>query len=160
VKTATVQNVAVKVWTLPAARSKTKTAVIRPLSAMAMQVLDKLPEVPGCPFYFTLDGKRPITAFDRHKKAFDAQLLVELQKQGSGAALEAYRIHDLRRTSRSLMSRAGIDSDLAERMLGHRIGGVRRVYDKFDFVPPMTAAFEVLARLIHQIVEPGSGMWA
>ncbi len=40
-----------------------------------------------------------------------------------------WTIHDLRRTARSLMSRAGVSSEHAERVLGHVIGGVEGVYN-------------------------------
>jgi hypothetical protein len=36
-------------------------------------------------------------------------------------------LHDLRRTARSLMSRAGVRPDIAERALGHAIPGVEGV---------------------------------
>ena len=42
--------------------------------------------------------------------------------------MTGWRLHDLRRTARSLMSRAGVSADIAERCLGHIIGGVRAVY--------------------------------
>jgi integrase len=42
-------------------------------------------------------------------------------------------MHDLRRTAGTLMSRAGADSDIAERCLGHIIGGVRGVYDRREY---------------------------
>jgi hypothetical protein len=42
-------------------------------------------------------------------------------------------IHDLRRTARSLTSRAGVPSYHADRCLGHVIGDVRGVYDRHGF---------------------------
>ena len=35
------------------------------------------------------------------------------------------RLHDLRRTARTLLSRAGISADIAEMCLGHALGGMR-----------------------------------
>jgi integrase len=63
-------------------------------------------------------------------------------------------VHDLRRTARSLMSRAGVPTDHAERCLGHVIGGVRGVYDKYEYLPEKRRAFEALAALIERIVNP------
>jgi integrase len=48
-------------------------------------------------------------------------------------------LHDLRRSSRSLMSRAGVDHDIAERCMGHVIQGVRGVYDRHKYVDEMRA---------------------
>ena len=63
-----------------------------------------------------------------------------------------WRLHDLRRTSRSLMSRAGVLSDHAEAALGHVIGGVRGVYDRHEYLEEKRTAFEKLASLIEGIV--------
>ena len=54
--------------------------------------------------------------FGADKAAFDANLPADTPK---------WTVHDLRRTARrSLMSRAGVRPDIAERVLGHGIGGV------------------------------------
>ena len=52
------------------------------------------------------------------------------------------------------MSRAGVPSDHAERCLGHVIGGVRGVYDRHRYREEMLLAYEKLAALIGQIVDP------
>ena len=44
-----------------------------------------------------------------------------------------WTIHDLRRTARSLMSRAGVRADIAERVMGHAIAGVEGVYDRHAY---------------------------
>jgi integrase len=65
-----------------------------------------------------------------------------------------WTFHDLRRTARSLMSRAGVDVDIAERCLGHTIQGVRGIYDRHSFLEEKRAAFEKLGRLVERIVNP------
>jgi hypothetical protein len=55
---------------------------------------------------------------------------------------------------RSLISRAGVDTDHAERCLGHIIGGVRGVYDRHEFYNEKKKAFEELSMLLQQIVNP------
>jgi len=52
------------------------------------------------------------------------------------------------------MSRAGVNPDIAERCLGHTIGGMRGVYDKHRYIDEMRHAFEVLANQIERIVHP------
>jgi hypothetical protein len=52
------------------------------------------------------------------------------------------------------MSRTGVDADIAERCLGHVIGGVRGVYDRHSFLEEKRPAFEKLAALIERIVNP------
>jgi hypothetical protein len=63
-------------------------------------------------------------------------------------------MHDLRRTARSLMSRAGVQSEHAERVLGDAIVGVEGVYDQYDYRREKTDALEKLADLIERILNP------
>ena len=70
----------------------------------------------------------------------------------AASGVKGWRLHDLRRTARSLMSRAGVPTDHAERCLGHVIGGVRGVYDRHEYHTEKQQAFEALAGLIERIV--------
>jgi hypothetical protein len=53
-----------------------------------------------------------------------------------------------------LLSRAGVSADVGERCLGHVVGGVRGIYDRHDFQREMLIAYEKLAALIQNIVNP------
>ena len=55
---------------------------------------------------------------------------------------------------RSLMSRAGVPTDHAERRLGHVIGGVRGVHDRHEYLEEKRLGFEALAGLVERIVNP------
>jgi hypothetical protein len=55
-----------------------------------------------------------------------------------------------------LLSRAGIDADIAERCLGHTIGGVRSVYYRHEYEQEKRRAFEALAAQIERILNPPS----
>jgi integrase len=135
------------VWTLPAARSKTKTEIIRPLSKAALAVLDGLPRIDGCPFVFTSNGLTPLASFSDPKAALDAR-----------SRVVGWRLHDLRRTARSLLSRCkDVSVDHAERVLGHSLGDIRGRYDKHDYVEEMRFAVEALAALVERIVNPPEG---
>jgi integrase len=70
------------------------------------------------------------------------------------AGLEPWVVHDLRRTARSLMSRAHVPREHAERVLGHAIGGVEGIYDKFDYFEQKGHALAALAALIERILNP------
>ena len=59
-----------------------------------------------------------------------------------------WTLHDLRRTARSLMSRAGVDANVAERCLGHVIAGVRGTYDRHAYFDEKKRSFEALAALV------------
>jgi integrase len=129
-------------WVLPAARYKTNIDTLLPLSAKAQALLKELPRIGPGRLVFTVSGK-PISSLTYQKAAFD---------RASG--ITGWRIHDLRRTARTLMSRAGVESDHAERALGHVIGGVRKHYDVYEYRPEKLRAFEALAAQIERVVNP------
>jgi len=130
-------------WTIPAGRYKTKNDVTLPLSGAAQTVIAELPRFGTGEYVFTVNGRTPLAAFSRGKKAID---------RASGVT--GWTLHDLRRTARSLMSRAGVPSDHAERCLGHIIPGVRGTYDRHKYQEEMRLAFEALAAQIARIVDP------
>jgi integrase len=129
-------------WTLPAARNKTKVDLVRPLSRAAQ---DTLPPKQG-EYVFTTDGRSPISGFSKFKRAFD-----------KATGTKGWTLHDCRRSARSLMSRAGVPTDHAERCLGHVIGGVRGVYDRHEYHREKAQAFDALASLVERIVSGSEG---
>jgi integrase len=71
-----------------------------------------------------------------------------------------WTLHDLRRTARSLMSRAGVPADHAERCLGHVMPVVSGVYDPYEYLEAKRDAFNKLAASIKGIVNPSkAGAW-
>ena len=68
--------------------------------------------------------------------------------------IASWVIHDLRRTARSLMARAGVRPDVAERVMGHAIQGVEGVYDRHHYREEKATALRKLASLIERIVNP------
>ncbi len=70
------------------------------------------------------------------------------------AQIAPWVIHDLRRTSRSLMARAGVRPDIAERVLGHVLPGVEGIYDRHSYRDEKADALNKLAGLIALILNP------
>jgi hypothetical protein len=139
-------------WTLPAARNKTKLDLVRPLPKTALAVLRDKPE--GATFVFSTDGgATALSGFSKLKAAFDRAVTAELLKRDPATQpLPNWTLHDLRRTARSLMSRARVPTDHAERVLGHVISGVRATYDRYQYRDEKRDALEELARLVNFIV--------
>jgi integrase len=127
-------------WELPASRNKAKFDLLRPLSQGARVIIDQQPRISD--FVFT-GGRRPISGISKLKAKFDAE-----------CGVSDWVLHDLRRTARSLMSRAGVNTDHAERCLGHVIPGVRGIYDRHRYQKEMLDAYEALAAQIEHIVHP------
>lgn len=141
-------------WTIPQERYKTGLELVVPLSDAAVAVLAAVPKIGKSGFVFTTDGKHPLAGFSKFKRAFDAKVLAEMRKQDPEAQLPRWTLHDLRRTARSLMSRAGVPSDHAERCLGHVLPGIRGTYDRHEYLLEKKRAFAALATLIERIVNP------
>jgi integrase len=133
-------------WVLPSERNKTKLVLVRPLSRAALDLVHARPKIEGCEFVFTHTGRTALSALSRCKREFD-----------DASGVKGWRIHDLRRTSRSLLARAGVPGDHAEQCLGHVVGGVRGTYERHDFHREKHQAYEKLASLIAHIVNPPAG---
>ncbi len=130
-------------WLLPAARNKVKVDLVRPLSGAAESVLAKLPRIGRRGLVFTTDGERLLGGFSKFRDGLERT-----------SGVTDWTLHDLRRTARSLMSRAGVPSDHAERCLGHVMPGVRGTYDRHEYLEEKRRAFEALASQIERIVDP------
>ena len=115
------------------------------LPAAVLAVLDTLPRYASNPYVLAGRGSSHIAYSGNPKKAFDANL---------PKGMEPWTLHDLRRTARSLMSRAGVQPDHAERAIGHAIKGVRKIYDRYEFFDEKSAALQRLANLIDGIINP------
>jgi integrase len=127
-------------WIIPASRMKAKVEHVVPLSAKGMSIIHTLPKLG--PYVFTFDGRGPVNNFSLDKRRLD---------EASGVS--NWRVHDLRRTARSIMSRAGVDSDIAERCLAHTIGGIRGVYDRYAYHREKKEAFASLAVQLERIIQ-------
>jgi integrase len=142
-------------WTIPGARYKTGRDLLIPLPVMAQKLLAGIAPVEGCDFIFTTDGKTGIGGFSKFKRQFDARVLAVLRKQDRKTKPFAnWTLHDLRRTARSLMGRAGVPADHAERALGHTMDTIRGTYDRFGYRDAKAQAFEALAGQIDRILNP------
>lgn len=115
------------------------------LPEMAVTTIAAQPRLASNGHVFAGRGGGPFTGYSPSKATFDSRLPPGTPK---------WVVHDLRRTARSLMSRAGVEPDIAERVLGHAIGGIRKVYDRFEFYDEKADALARLAALIDGIVHP------
>jgi integrase len=128
-------------WTIPAARYKTKRPNVVPLPEAASVIVAGLPQLGD--LLFTTSGTTPFSGFSKAKAHLD---------EASGVS--NWRLHDIRRTARTLMVRIGIRPDIAERVLGHVIPGVAGVYDRYDYLEEKRQALEGLAGELDAIVHP------
>jgi integrase len=88
------------IWTIPAERSKTKCANFVPLSKAALAIIEAQPRVDGCEYVFPSRAGTPFSGFSWSKSALDKAVRAK-------AAVPNWTLHDLRRTAKTLMARAG-----------------------------------------------------
>ena len=74
----------------------------------------------------------------------------QAKKGAKVIALPNWTLHDLRRTAKTLMVRAGVRPDISERVLGHVITGVEGTYDRHSYAEEKRDALEKLAAMIEQ----------
>jgi hypothetical protein len=135
---------------------RNKGVAVVPLSPMVRAIIDAVPISDGeCDYVFSLNGDQPIKGWGRFKHRLDEAMAKKLRKLGED--FKPWQQRDLRRTAKTLMMRAGVTRDISERCLGHAIGGVEEVYDRYDYLREKRDAFAKLAALIERIVNPPTG---
>jgi integrase len=144
-----------EVWTIPAARMKNKHDHAVPLTATLLNLIGERPKKANAPphIFSTTGGKRPFSGFSKAKAALETQV-AKMRKEAGRDPMPAWKLHDVRRTAKTLMGRAGVRPDISERVLAHTIPGVAGVYDRYGYLPEKREALEKLAALIDRIVHP------
>ena len=120
-------------WTIPAEAREKGNALELQLPAAAIEIIKSQPRFESNPFVFAGRGGSHFSGYSKSKAAFDAK-----------APLPQWQLHDLRRTARSLMSRAGVRPDIAERVLAHAIKGVEATYDRHSYAAEKAHALNAL----------------
>jgi hypothetical protein len=77
-----------------------------------------------------------------------------MRREDGRDPMPPWKLHDLRRTAKTLMARAGVRPDISERVLSHVIPGVEGVYDCYEYLNEKHDALTKLAALINRIVDP------
>jgi integrase len=150
-----------ELWTIPAARYKTKLDHVIPLSAPARKLIaSATPNKPAKNAHFvfsTTRGAKPFSGFSKAKTDLD-KAIADLREREGRPPMENWTLHDLRRTARTLLARAGVRDDIAERCLGHVIKGVEKVYNRYAYLEEKRAAFKALATLVSRILNPAANV--
>jgi integrase len=135
------------VWSVPKELREKDTGGALALASSALAIIEAQPRLASSPYVFPGRGREgPFCGFGSSKAALDAKL----------PDTAGWTVHDLRRTARSLMSRAGVSSEHAEKVMGHAIGGVEGIYDRHHYLDEKADALKRLAALIDSIVHPRS----
>jgi integrase len=149
------QDIEDGVWTLPTEpREKNNPGSLK-LPRTVLDIIEAQPRIAGCPYVFAGRTKGPMAGISPLKRKLDAAVLKAMREADPRAEpLPHWQLHDLRRTARSLMSRVGVRSEHAERVLGHVLAGVEGVYDRHHYDEEKAEALEALAGLVSLILSP------
>lgn len=173
-KVATMQraHIADGTWTIATEAREKNNAQKLKLPAVALAIIEEQPKIDGNEAYVFPASRRgrrtgpgrdfgSYSAFGEGKAALDKLMLADLKEQKliphDATALPQWQLHDLRRTARSLMARADIRPDVAERVLGHTQSALVETYDRHDYAEQRAQALEKLATLITLIIDPPNG---
>jgi integrase len=136
------------VWTIPAERSKTREPNALPLPDEALKLVGALllrENTSG--LLFTTNDRTPISGFSKMKAQVDSEMM-----RLSGAEIEHWTLHDIRRSVATGMASIGIEPHIIEAVLNHRTGiikGVARTYNRHLYLDEKRDA---LAQWSRQIV--------
>jgi integrase len=130
-------------WTIPHNPREKINAGSLKLPRMALDIVNAMPRYASNPFVFAASrGNGPMNGFSRAKLKFD-----------KACGVRGWTLHDCRRCCRSLLSRCGVRPDIAERTLGHVVGGtIVQTYDRHGYDSEKADALKKLATLIDMIV--------
>jgi integrase len=128
-------------WTIPRAPREKENAGVLVLPNAALAIIEAQPQLGDNPHVFAGRGNGSRNSMSHDKALLD---------QASGVT--GWRLHDLRRTARSFLSRAGVRPDIAERVMGHALGGVEGIYDRHEYKAEKADALQRLAAVIDAII--------
>jgi integrase len=125
-------------WSVPNCDRQKGTGGDLVLPGMALDIINARPRYTSNPHVFAARGNAYWRRFPEAVKELPP--------------MPHWTLHDLRRTARSLMSRAGVRPDIAERVMGHAMGGVEGIYDRHRYIEEKADALRTLAALIENIL--------
>jgi integrase len=130
------------VWTISTqVREKGNPGALK-LPPLAMKIINAQPRMASNPYVFAGRNDGPLAGYSDRHASFKTLCNVD-----------NWTLHDCRRTARSLMAKAGVPSEHAERVLGHVIPGVEGIYDRHHYDSEKATALRKLAALIEAIVD-------
>ena len=129
--------------TFPASNTKSKRALVLPLSHQALQALESLKPLSGhSPFVFVGPTGKAINNPQKAKQRIQQRSNVD------------FRIHDLRRTAATEMAALGVSDQVISRLLNHKPPGAdaTRIYQRHGFLNEMRVALQKWADHLERIV--------
>ena len=134
-------------WTIPDENAKTGSGMIVPIAPTVAEWFGELMEnakLLGSPWV--------LPGIDPRNHISDSTINAALDRMEFDG--RRFNVHDLRSTARSHLGKLGVDIIIAERCLGHSLGGLVAVYDVGDYWEERKAALELWARHLEALKKP------
>jgi integrase len=142
-----------KLWVIPPEKMKTTTVHIVPLSDQAMVLLEdwrQTTEKWPNPEEYVFPAMRPCGDAPAWHIARPQRTQNKIKRQ---SGVDGWNLHDIRRTSRTLLSRLGIDRAISEQLMAHSEGNkMIQIYDHFDDLTGKRLAMQKLANHLEPLL--------
>lgn len=143
-------NLEKETLTVPIERFKSGDAAqVIHLSKDAVELLQSVPRYERCSWVLSVTKRTPIANIHLGLWRLHKHMKLEL-----GADFKHFRVHDLRRTFRTRLSKLKVDYIVAELAIGHSKKGLQRVYDLHKFEDEIKDAMERMALHVRTLVDP------
>jgi integrase len=145
---------------LPGERTKNHRGHAIFLPELGRQLLAGVPRFAGCRYVFTVNGRTPFNGWGKLKDRLDA-IMARLAKgeRGDDYQLEAWHLHDLRRSCATGMAGIGIAPHVIESALNHISGhkaGVAGIYNQEQYLEEKRIAWARWAQHVEAVVVNGA----
>lgn len=130
-------------WQLSGGETKNKHLHIVPLSRQALEIVDNLMEQDG--EYLIRSGRNgdnPVNGFSKAKTQMDRL-----------SGVKDWKIHDIRRTVATNLSKLGVDRFLLQRIMNHTDTSVTKIYDRYSYLDEKREALQKWADRLDDIVK-------
>jgi integrase len=135
---------------LPKERVKNEHAHTLPLTPLALEIINSVPERVNRHLLFGDRSTKGFSGWDRAKNDLDARL--------GGAVKGEWRLHDLRRSVATWLAEDGnVEPHVIEAILNHYSGrsGVTGIYNRATYSRQMRAALALWDDHLHSLIEGG-----
>ena len=125
-------------WRIPNERAKKGEGHLVPVSSLAREILDDIPQFGEHVFRSSRFDKVP-GGWSKAKARVDAKIA-------------DWHLHDLRRTMATHMRSLGVDRLVVSKLLNHAEAGITHIYDRYSADPEKAAAMERWANRLQEII--------
>lgn len=136
-------------WTIPANRMKGGQEHRVPLTPLALEAIKEAKRYAGDrPFVFA-SSQQTARSLSITVHSLSRGVLRHREEMGIS---EHYTPHDLRRTCRTRLAEIGIDDVVAEKVLGHQLQGILKVYNRHSYDTEKRAALMAWENRLRRIL--------